>query len=118
MRQEGKELNAAGPLYVALTDYKKLDPATPSPLSAGTPGDKRSDPVEDRFKRILERIRAESGEESMDETLSEAGEDIEVGNTPEPRPSGEGAHHPRAVERPERRELGRYCHFTPDLVSP
>ena len=41
------------------------------------------------LKEILERRRSESGEESMDETLSEAGEDMEVGNTPEPRPSGE-----------------------------
>ena len=89
MRQEGKELDAAGQLYVALTEYKRLDPATPSPLSVDTPGDKRSGPVEERFKRILERRRAESEEESMDETLSEDGEDMEVGNTPEPRPSGE-----------------------------
>ena len=89
MRQEGKELDAAGPLYVALTEYKKPDPTTPSPLSVGTPGDKRSGPVEDRFRRILERRRVESGEESMDETLSEAGEDMEVGNTPEPKPSEE-----------------------------
>ena len=89
MRQEGKELDAAGQLYVALTEYKRLDPATPSPLSVDTPGDKRSGPVEDRFKKILERRRAESEEESMDETLSEAGEDMEVGNTPEQRPSGE-----------------------------
>ena len=89
MRQEGKELEAAGPLYVALTEYKKPGPATPSPLSVGTPGDKRSGPVEDRFRRILERRRVESGEESMDETLSEAGEDMEVGNTPEPKPSEE-----------------------------
>ena len=89
MRQEGRELDAAGQLYVALTEYKKLDPATPSPLSVDTPGDKKSGPVEDRFKRILERRRVESGEESMDETLSEAGEDMEVGNTPEPKPSGE-----------------------------
>ena len=87
MRQEGKELDAAGPLYVALTEYKKPDPTIPSPLSVGTPGDKRSGPVEDRFRRILERRRVESGEESMDETLSEAGEDMEVGNTPEPKPS-------------------------------
>ena len=56
-------------------------------MSVGTPGDKRSGPVEDRFRRILERRRVESGEESMDETLSEAGEDMEVGNTPEPKPS-------------------------------
>ena len=54
-----------------------------------TPGDKRSGPVEDRFRRILERREAESGEESMDETLSEAGEDMEVGNTPEQKPSEE-----------------------------
>ena len=89
IRQEGTELDAAGQLHVALTEYKKLDPATPSPLSVDTPGDKRSGPVEDRFKRILERRRNESEEESMDETLSEAGEDMEVGNTPEPGPSGE-----------------------------
>ena len=89
MRQEGKELDAAGQLHVALTEHKRLDPATPSPLSVDTPGDKRSGPVEDRFKRILERRRNESEEESMDETLGEAGEDMEVGNTPEPGPSGE-----------------------------
>ena len=89
MRQEGKELDAAGPLYVALTEYKKPDPTTPSPQSVGTPGDKRNGPVEGPFRRILERRRVESGEESMDETLSEAGEDMEVGNTPEPKPSGE-----------------------------
>ena len=53
----------------------------------GTPGDKRSGPVEDRFRKILERRQAESGEESMDETLSEAGEEMEVGNTPEPKPA-------------------------------
>ena len=68
---------------------QKPDPTTPSPLSVDTPGDKRSGPVEDRFRRILERRRVESGEESMDETLSEAGEDMEVGNTPEPKPSEE-----------------------------
>ena len=89
MRQEGKELDAAGPLYVALTEYKKTGPATPSPLSVDTPGDKKNGPVEDRFRRILERREAESQEESMDETLSEAGEDMEVGNTPEQKPSEE-----------------------------
>ena len=89
MRQEGEELDAAGPLYVALTEYKKPDPTTPSPLSVGTPGDKRSGPVEDRFRRILERRRVESAEESMDETLSEVGEEMEVGNTPEPKPAEE-----------------------------
>ena len=87
MRQEGKELDAAGSLYVALTEYKKQDPAAPSPLSVGTPGDRRTGPVEDRFRKILERRQAESGEESMDETLSETGEEMEVGNTPEPKPA-------------------------------
>ena len=89
MRQEGEELDAEGPLYVALTEYRKSDPTTPSPLSVGTPGDKRSGPVEDQFRRILERRRVESGEESMDETLSEAGEEMKAGNTPEPKPAEE-----------------------------
>ena len=75
MKQDERELDAAGPLYVALSEYEKPDPATPSPLSKGTPGDRRSNPVEDRFKDALERERAESKEgESKDETLSEAGE--------------------------------------------
>ena len=85
MKQEEKELDAAGLLYGALTEYKKQDPATPSPLSVGTPGDKRSSPVENR-REILERRRAESKAESMDETLNETGEKMEVGNTPEPKP--------------------------------
>ena len=89
MRQEGEELDAASLLYVAQTEYRKSDPTTPSPLSVGTPGDKRSGTVEDRFRRILERRRVESGEESMDDTLSEAGEEMEVGNTPEPKPAEE-----------------------------
>ena len=89
MKQEGKELDSAGLLYVALTEYKKHDPATPSPLSVGTPGNKRSGPVEDRFRKILEKRRAESEEESMDETLSETGEEMKVGNTLEPKPAEE-----------------------------
>ena len=88
MKQEEKELVAAGPFYVALTEYKKLDPTIPSPLSVGTPGDKRSNPVKNRFGDALWKERAESKEgESKDETLSEAGEEIEVGNTPEQNPA-------------------------------
>ena len=88
MKLEEKELDAAGSLYVALSKYKKMDPATPSPLSVGTPGDRRNNPVEDRFKDALERGRAESEEgESMDETLSEAGEEMEVGNKPDQAPA-------------------------------
>ena len=75
MKQEEKELDLAGPFYVALTEYKKLDPTIPSPLSVGTPGDKRSDPVKNRLGDALWKERAESKEgESRDETLSEAGE--------------------------------------------
>ena len=53
----------------------------------GTTGDKRSGLVDDRFRKILERRQAESGEESMDETLSVTGEEMEVGNTPAPKPA-------------------------------
>ena len=82
LRQEGKSLDATGPLYVYLTEYKKADPTTPSPLSVGTPGDKRSLPIENTFKEALKREQAESGEGvSMDETLSEAEEEMDVGNT-------------------------------------
>ena len=88
-RQEGKELDAAGPLYVALTEYKKRVQRHHHPYQWFSPGDKRSGTVEDRFRRILERREAESGEESMDETLSEAGEDMEMGNTPEQKPAEE-----------------------------
>ena len=45
--------------------------------------------MEDRFRRILESRKAESEDESMDETLSEAGEEMEEGNTPEPKPAEE-----------------------------
>ena len=89
MKQEEKELDAAGLLYLALTEYKKQDPATSSSLLVGAPGVKRSGPIEDRFREILERRRAESEAESMDETISETGEQMEVGNTPEPKPAEE-----------------------------
>ena len=36
-RQEGKELDAAGPLHVALTEYKETGPATLSPHYQWTP---------------------------------------------------------------------------------
>ena len=88
LKQEEKKLDMAGTLYVALTEYKKLNPTTPSPLTMGTPGDKRSHPVENRFRDSLGKEQGESGEwESMDETLSEAGEEMEVGITPEQDPA-------------------------------
>ena len=84
LQQQGRKLDAAGILNVPLTEYKVADPTTPSPLSVGTPGDKRNLPVEKRFTHALDRDQAETGEgESMDKTLSEAGEEMEVGNTPE-----------------------------------
>ena len=44
--------------------------------------------MENRFGDALEEVQAGSGEdESMDETLSEAGEEMEVGNTPDQDPA-------------------------------
>ena len=84
LQQEGRKLDATGVLYVPVTEYKTADPTTPSPLSVGTPGVRRNLPVENRFNAALEMNQPESGEgESMDETLSEAGEEMEVGNTPD-----------------------------------
>ena len=88
-KQEEKELDATGSLYVALTENKKQDPTTPSHLSIGFPGDKRSGPIENRFRETLEKRRAESERESMVETLSETGEEMEVGKSPEPKPAEE-----------------------------
>ena len=54
----------------------------------GTPGDKRSHHAENSFSDALEKKQAESGErESMDETLSEAGKEMKVGNTPDQDPA-------------------------------
>ena len=77
-------MDAAGLLYVPLTEYKVTDPAAPSALSVDTPGDNRELSVENRFIDALENDQAGSGEgESMDETLSEAGEKMDVGTTPD-----------------------------------
>ena len=103
LKQEEKKLDAAGPLYVALTEYKKLDPATPSPLSVGTPGDKSSHPVRNRFRDALEKEQAESGEgESMDEILSEAGEEMELGKIPEQDPAERDFNTPELPEIPSK----------------
>ena len=86
LQQGERKLDATGVLYVPLTEYKTADPTRPSPLSVGTPGDRRNLTVENRFTAALERNQPESGEgESMDETLGEAGEEMEVGNTPNGR---------------------------------
>ena len=78
LQREGRKLDAAGTVYVSLTEYKAVYPVTRSSLSVGIPGDKRSLPVESRFKDALERDQDESGVgESMDETLSEAGKEKE-----------------------------------------
>ena len=50
LRQEGQQLDAAGTLYVPLAEHKVTDTTTPSPLSVGTPGDRRCLPVEKRLK--------------------------------------------------------------------
>ena len=43
--------------------------------------------METRFRDVLEIRRAESEGESIDETLREAGEEMEAGSTPEPKPA-------------------------------
>ena len=79
LRHDQQKLDAAGALYVSLTEYKAMDAETPSPLSVDTPGDKRRIPVESRFKDALDRDQPETGEgERMDET----GEEMELGATP------------------------------------
>ena len=45
LQQEGRKLDAAGVLYVPLTEYKAADPTTPSPLSVGASGDRSNLPV-------------------------------------------------------------------------
>ena len=55
LRQERQKLDAAATLYIPIAEHKATDPVTPSPLSVGTPGDKRSLPVENKFKDALER---------------------------------------------------------------
>ena len=77
-------MGAAGVLYVPLIEYKAADPTTHSPLSVGNPRDRRNFPVENRFTDALERDQPESREgKRMDETLGEAGEEIEVKNRPD-----------------------------------
>ena len=83
LQHDGQQLDAAGAIDVSLTDYKTMDPATPSPLSVDTPGDKRSLPIEIRFKDALDSHQLEAGEgERMDETTSKAEEEMELGTTP------------------------------------
>ena len=36
LQHDGQQLDAAGAIDVSLTDYKAMDPATPSPLSVDT----------------------------------------------------------------------------------
>ena len=83
LQHDRQRLNAAGALYVPLTEYKLPDPAMPSPLLVDTPEDKRSLPVKVRFENALKRERPEVMEgEKMNETLSEPEEDMDIGATP------------------------------------
>ena len=66
LQHEGQKLEAAGTLYVSLTKYKAVDPATPIPLSVGTPwgqekpscGEQNQRCVGKETKMSLERERA------------------------------------------------------------
>ena len=57
LQQQGRKLDAAGVFYVLRTENKVADQRTPSPLSVGSPGDKRNLPVEKRFTDALETIK-------------------------------------------------------------
>ena len=72
----GRKLDAAGTLDVPLTEYKALDPhlCQSIPLCQS---------MEGRFEDALKRYEAEVGEgEEMDESLSEAEEEMEIEATP------------------------------------
>ena len=57
-QHEGRKLDAAGTLYVSLAEYKAGNPATPSPLSVGTPGDKRITDSKTRWRWTkMSRVR-------------------------------------------------------------
>ena len=73
LQQEGHRLDAAGALYVPLTDNKRPNPITPLPLSVDTPVYKRNLPVEKRFEDSLKRERSEMTKvERMEEALSDS----------------------------------------------
>ena len=79
LQHDRRKLDTAVVLYVSLTEYKAMDPATPSPLSVNTPGDMRSLSLEGRFEGALKRNKSEAGEgEDIEETLSEAEEEMEI----------------------------------------
>ena len=63
LQHRGHLLESSGTLYIPLTEYKRLNSVTPSPLSLETPGDKRRLPVESTFEKSLKRERPEATEE-------------------------------------------------------
>ena len=78
LAQEVQKFDAADALYVPLTEYKRLNPFTTSPLSVRTPGYKRNLSVKSRFEDALKRKRSETTEgERMEEALSEAEEEMD-----------------------------------------
>ena len=79
LKQEVQKFDAADALYVPLTEYKRLNPFTTSPLSTCTPRYKRNLSVESRFEDALKRERSETTEgERMEEELSEAEEEMDT----------------------------------------
>ena len=76
---DGHKLEAAGALYIPLTEYKWLNSVTHSPLSIDTPAHKKNLPVECRFEDALTRERSEAAEgEKMEEALSESEEEMDT----------------------------------------
>ena len=74
LQYEGHKLEAAGSFYyVPLTEYKRLNPITPSPLSIDTLGQNINLHKENRFEDALKRERSEVTEgKRMEEALSES----------------------------------------------
>ena len=69
--------------YLSGNIDRRLNPTTPSPLSIDTPGDKNNIPVENKFEVTLKRERSEKAErERMEEALSEADKEMDIGVTP------------------------------------
>ena len=83
LKHERCRLDAAGPLYVPLTEYKEPTAVKPSLLSVDTPGHNRHLPVKNRFEDALKREHVTEGtyDEKMEETLSEPEEDMDMGRS-------------------------------------
>ena len=69
--------DTAGALNITFTEYKKLNPVIPSPISIDTSRDRRNLPVEGRFEEDLKKERSEATvEDKMEELLFDDEEEM------------------------------------------